>query len=70
MKIPDFNDEYLSCETCLFFRSGERFSNFTGECRRFPPSIDLGKTTTWPLVMFEDYCGEWQKSEITECIDL
>ena len=50
------------CETCRF---GREFSFPSEEmiCRRFPPVVFSGfsgKTTSWPTVRAQTWCGEWE----------
>lgn len=45
----------------------------TGECRRFPPTVMMtgnSQRAFWPLVADDDWCGEFQPSEVGGAIVL
>ena len=55
------------CETCQhFYKGSPRRSNWSGECRRFPPTYLPGSGpqvsgSAWPELSDGDWCGEWSK---------
>lgn len=48
----------MTCETCKFF-SGDK-----GQCRRNPPNFKspADRRGYWPLVLVDDWCGEYKPS--------
>ena len=49
-----------NCSTCKFVY----FNTLTRElvCRRFPPSVFMN-CYRYPMVEYDDYCGEYKRSE-------
>lgn len=54
-----------SCEKCRFYTSGRhyRFSNFDGECHRYPPKLTeiSNSPFVFPQVYRMDWCGEYDE---------
>ena len=58
-----------NCSTCRYFEKVANLQNIkevSGRCRRFPPRSQavptnqgIGYTPVWPVVVAEDFCGEF-----------
>ena len=49
------------CETCIFWVAHADPLKPLGQCRRWPPSLQLiatGLRSFWPLLRPNDWCGE------------
>jgi hypothetical protein len=68
-----------SCQNCFFFHPQITYEVFDlrdnvryGECRRARPAVgkDDWRTTMrqWPVVRYEDWCGEWRHEESGETL--
>lgn len=55
----------VRCENCKFWRaySGD---DYRGECRRHSPIISDKGISRWPLVTTSDWCGDFEKKDLTE----
>lgn len=54
----------MSCKSCKFWN---RSSSYQGECHRFPPTPTAGRGALWPVMLEEDWCGEYKdKVEIVK----
>lgn len=54
------------CDTCAFFDvivvdDADDVSFPDSICRRFPPAGG-----EWPVVLADDWCGEWTAKEVTD----
>jgi len=58
------------CENCVYFHLD--ISHEFGECRHYPPDthvIDGEVVTVFPLVLNDEWCGEWTEREGLENMD-
>lgn len=66
---PPPSDSRDCCKACLWFVPLSPSVELRGECHRYPAKIDnrpgmyrVGDDRArFPLVMSEDWCGEWKK---------
>ena len=59
-----------TCATCRYYKATERAdSMYDGHCKRYPPVMS-GQTARWPMMLEDEWCGEWAgvkpKEEILE----
>lgn len=59
------------CQTCLWWKPG---GGSHGECHRYAPrpkvvplaGSDTAVAPNWPLVDYDDFCGEWQHPPVQQ----
>ena len=44
-----------TCKTCAHFKPDNR----GGQCRRYPPTVDIDDYTQFPRPQEDDWCGEY-----------
>lgn len=56
--MADMNDE--RCETCRFWKRSTNEDAPVGECRRFPPFVNIERTSVGAAL----WCGEWRAKAV------
>lgn len=67
----------LRCSTCRFWEPPSGGRVISGECHRHAPAarvcrgdtIDDGYYAYWPLVMSDDWCGDWHPPPVKQRIE-
>ena len=61
--------ENQQCNNCKFWKKIKQLEGYEikayegmGDCRRFPPTIQILTQTQFPAVPPHGWCGEWQQS--------
>lgn len=59
--FADRTPDAAACESCLWW-SLEDADQDVGICRRFPPAFNPeAKMHRFPVVVADDWCGEWRQ---------
>ena len=59
-KEPDKQQFCKRCENCRFAERGEGPDEGLGECHRNPPRQSGNGGSVFPIIQFDDWCGEFQ----------
>jgi hypothetical protein len=55
----------IICKNCKYFKPYSAEDD-RGECRKHAPIISVHGLSRWPLVREEEWCGDFEKKELTD----
>ncbi len=67
--LPPLSMEERSCRSCAYYdflKGIDRVHAGNGECRRHAPTPGSGAVARWPVVLWNQWCGDWENGVSNE----